>query len=283
MATYLLADSGSTKTDWCLLRKGSKPEHIRTQGINPYIQNAGEIAAMLAEEISWAKRKTVPDAVIFYGAGAAAPEKQKMLEGVLRKHFGVKKATVHSDLVAAAHALCGNNSGIVCILGTGSASCYYDGKKIKDRQPSLGYLAGDEGSGNYIGRRVLQYYAYGTFDQELRAGFELRYGKDLQAIISQLYADPYPNRYLASFVPMLVDTRGHYMVENIIEDCLNDFFHHNVLKYRQSWKLPLYFAGSVAHHFSDVIGNLCQQYELELGGIIQSPMDGLVKYYKSLL
>lgn len=282
MATILLADSGSTKTDWCLLRKGSKPVFFKTSGINPYLQGEAEIAAMLQEELPL-KKKSVPDSIQYFGAGAAAPEKQQMMERVLKQHFGVKKVQVQTDLLAAAHSLCGDKKGIVCILGTGSASCYYDGKKIKERRPSLGYIAGDEGSGNHMGKRVLQYYAYGTFDQEMKAGFELRFGKDLPAIISGLYADPYPNRYLAGFVPMLVDTRGHYMVENIIEDCLNDFFHHNVLKYRQSWSLPLYFTGSVAHFFSDVIESLCDQYELELGKITQSPMEGLVKYYKSKL
>ena len=171
----------------------------------------------------------------------------------------------------------------MCILGTGSSSCYYDGKKIKEQQPSLGYLAGDEGSGNHMGKRILQYYAYGTFDAELKTGFEMRFGNDLTAIIKKLYSEPYPNRYLAAFTPMLKDLRGHYMVENIVEDCINDFFHKSILKYRQAWKQPLHFTGSVAYMFRDVVENLCDQYELELGKIEKSPMDGLVQYYKRLL
>jgi len=283
MASYLIAESGSTKTDWCLLRKGTKPVYFKTQGINPYIQDTETIATMLREELPWGPKKHQPDAISYYGAGAHAPEKQAMLTDLLKKHFGIKKVTVQSDLMAAAQSLCGNKKGVVAILGTGSSSCYYDGKKIKEQQPSLGYIAGDEGSGNYMGKRILQYYAYGTFDTELKTGFEMRYGNDIKALITQLYRETYPNRYLASFVPLLVDMRGHYMVENIVEDCINDFFHHNILKYRQSWNQPLYFTGSVAYFFRDVVENLCSQYELELGKILQSPMEGLVKFYKEKL
>ncbi len=283
MSSYLIADSGSTKTDWCLLRKGSRPVYYKTQGINPYLQTAEAIAAMLQEELPWSAKKINPDNIRFYGAGASAAAQQRKLAGVLKKHFGAKNVKVQSDLMAASQALCGDQKGIVAILGTGSSSCYYDGKKIKEQKPSLGYIAGDEGSGNYMGKRLLQYYVYGTFDAELKTGFEMRFGKDITAIIDRLYSDPFPNRYLASFAPMLIDMRGHYMAENIIEDCINDFFHHCILKYRQSWNMPLYFTGSVAHSFKDVIVNLCNQYELELGKVEKSPMEGLVRYYKSII
>lgn len=278
--SYLVVDSGSTKTDWCLLKKNKKAQHFHTPGINPFLQNPESIASMLQEELSIDKIGNTPDAIFYYGAGAASKPKQVLMQDILRKHFGVKKVTVQSDMMAAAHALCGDNKGIVCILGTGSSSCYYDGDKIKERRPSLGYIAGDEGSGNHMGKRVLQYYSYGTFDAQLIMDFEMRFGNDLPEIINNLYHQPYPNRYLASLVSLLKDNRGHYMVENIIEDCLNDFFQTNILKYRQSWKKPLFFSGSVAYLFSDVIQHLCNQYELELGTVVQSPMDGLLSYYK---
>ncbi len=283
MPSYLIADSGSTKTDWCLLKKGKKPVRFSTQGINPYLQSKQDIEAMLRAELPWDNSKYQADKMSYFGAGAANPEKQVFLEEILVGHFGIKKTEVAGDMVAAARALCGDNKGIVCILGTGSASCYYNGNKIKEQRPSLGYIAGDEGGGNYMGKRILQYYAYGTFDTELTIGFEMRFGNDIQQIINTLYHQPNPNRYLASFVTLLKDNRGHYMVENIIEDCLNDFFHTSILKHRNSWNLPLYFSGSVAFEFRDVLENLCGQYELEIGDVIKSPMDGLMKYYKGLL
>lgn len=281
--SYLIVDSGSTKTDWCLIRKNKKPVQFTTQGINPFLQSPESIAAMLNDELPADKLGTKPDAIYYYGAGAASKPKQVLMQDILKKHFALKKVSVQSDMMAAAHSLCGDKNGIVCILGTGSSSCYYDGGKIKERRPSLGYIAGDEGSGNHMGKRVLQYYSYGTFDAQLMMDFEMRFGKDITEIVNKLYHQPYPNRYLASFVALLKENRGHYMAENIIEDCLNDFFQTNILKYRQSWKSPLYFSGSVAYLFSDVINSLCDQYELECGKIVQSPMEGLLAYYKKQL
>ena len=280
MSSLLLAESGSTKTDWCLLRPGARLVRFKTAGINPYLQTPEAISRMLTNEMAWNKARHSADAITFYGAGAGNITNQKLVQDALKDFFGIKKVGVQSDVMAAAHALCGTNKGVVCIVGTGSNSCYFDGKKIVEQQASLGYVAGDEGSGNYMGKRVLQYYAYKTFDAELRASFEMLFGNDLPQILHHIYRDPFPNRYLAGFVQLLCDNRGHFMVENIIEDCLNDFFHHHILKYRQSWKQPIHFAGSIAWGFRDVITGLCHQYELELGKIVQSPMEGLIRYYK---
>lgn len=283
MASYLIAESGSTKTDWCLLKKGKKPVYFKTTGLNPYLQSMDEINNILENELPWDSSVYSPDAVSYYGAGAGTKEKQKELKEILQKYFKVKNVEVQSDMLAAARGLCGNEKGIVCILGTGSNSCYYNGKEIKEQKISLGYIAGDEGSGNHLGKRVLQYYAYNTFDTELKLAFEQYFGNDISQILNKLYKEPFPNRYLATFVRLLIEHRGHFMVENIIEDCLNDFFHHNILKYRQSWKLPLYFTGSVAYEFQDILVSLCHQYELEVGRIEKSPIEGLLKYYKQMM
>jgi glucosamine kinase len=281
--SYLIVESGSTKTDWCLLRKNKKPAQFTTSGINPFLQSLESIAEMLKQELPVSNFKQLPERIFYYGAGAATKIKQQQISTLLKTHFGIGKVEVNGDMMAAARALCGEKKGIVCILGTGSASCYFDGKKIKERQPSLGYIAGDEGSGNHMGKRILQYYTYNTFDTELKMDFEMRFGSDLEQIIYKLYHEPYPNRLLASFVALLKENRGHYMVENIIEDCLNDFFTNAILKYRQSWRKPLYFTGSIAFNFSDIIISLCEQYELEAGKIEQSPMDGLIRFHKTLL
>jgi N-acetylglucosamine kinase-like BadF-type ATPase len=280
---YLIADSGSTKTDWCLLQKNKKPIHYTTAGINPYLEDSQSILAMLEREIPTETLKSVPDKLIYYGAGASSTAKQQQMKSILTSHFSISEIEVNGDMLAAARALCGNDKGIVSILGTGSGSCYYNGEIIKDQQPSLGYIAGDEGSGNHMGKRVLQYYTYGTFDDQLKMDFEMRFGADIKAIVHKLYHDPYPNRYLASFVVLLKENRGHYMVENIIEDCLNDFFQRSILKYRESWKLPLYFSGSVAHIFSDIIISLCHQFELQPGTIMKSPVEGLIDFHKKQL
>jgi N-acetylglucosamine kinase-like BadF-type ATPase len=182
--------------------------------------------------------------------------------------------------MGAARGLCGHRQGVVSILGTGSNSCYYDGRKIAEQIPSLGYMVGDEGSGNHMGKRVLQYYAYHTFDNELKLGFEMMFGNDLHQITHRLYKEPFPNRYLASFCQLLSNNRGHYMVENIVEDCINEFFRHHILKYRSSWKFPLHFTGSIAYEFRDVIATQCHQYELELGTIVHTPLEGLIAFHQ---
>ncbi|WP_344825194.1 BadF/BadG/BcrA/BcrD ATPase family protein [Rurimicrobium arvi] len=277
MATKLIAESGSTKTDWVLLRNGKILEQIKTDGFNPNLQSAGDIVAALQQQL---QLKHKPDEIFFYGAGVNSRITGLLVKNALKAFFHTTKISVENDILAAARGLCANKKGMVCILGTGSNACYYDGKKIREQLASLGFIAGDEGSGNHMGKRILQHYAYNTFDAELRQYFEEHFGNDLNEIITHLYKQPFPNRYLASFAPLLADNRGHFMVENIIEDCFNDFFHHHLLKYRQSWRNPIYFTGSIAYTFSDVIRNLCDQYEFELGTIEKNPMKGLIAYHK---
>lgn len=279
MASILIADSGATKTDWKLIDDKGKKHSFSTSGINPYLLSSEKIKAVLEDELKWNNTKHKADNIFFYGAGASNKAQQQKLKKILADFFKVSKIEVNHDMLAAARAACYDQKGVVCILGTGSNSCYYDGKKIKEQQRSIGYIAGDEGSGNYMGKRILQYYAYKTFDEELNASFEALFGDDFDAIIKRLYEQPFPNRYLASFVLLLRENRGHFMVENIIEDCLNDFFHAQILKYRNSWKSPIHFAGSIANEFQTTLQALCEQYELELGNIVKSPIDNLVTYH----
>jgi N-acetylglucosamine kinase-like BadF-type ATPase len=186
---------------------------------------------------------------------------------------------VQTDLMAAARAVCGNEKGIACILGTGSNSCYYNGKKIVKNSPGLGYVLGDEASGAYLGKKVLQYYLYNTFDEDLRSRFDARFVTNTVEILDNVYKKPLPNRYLASFTLFLAENRGHYMIENIIEDGLNDFFFQHLCKYAEVWKYPVSFVGSVAHGFQDVLKDLCSSYEFELGTVLKNPMEGLVNYH----
>jgi len=213
------------------------------------------------------------------GTGCADPANVKAGRKAVSKVFAEAKIEVNHDLIAAAKALCGRKKGIACILGTGSNSCYYDGKKIVKNSPGLGYVLGDEGSGAYLGKRVIQYYLYGTFDDELRGRFDLTYTTNAAEILENVYKKPLPNRYLASFAKFLAENRGHYMIENIIEDGLNDFFFNHLCKYREIWTLPVHFTGSVAFGFKDVLQQLCDSYEFEMGKVMKNPMGGLVAYH----
>ena len=274
----LIADSGATKCEWCLLHDGKKKK-IYTQGISPYFLDAAGIGQVLTRELVPLLRKVPVEAVFYYGTGCANPDNRKMVQKAIRVVFPGAVVKVTHDLMGAALGLCGNTKGVASILGTGSSSCYFDGKKIAKGSPGLGYVLGDEGSGAYLGKKVLQYYLYNTFDEELRYKFDAKYTTTAPEILENIYKRPLPNRYLASFTLFLVENRGHYMVENIIEDGLNDFFFQHLCKYRESWKLPIHFVGGVAYGFRDVVKELCGVYEFELGRIMQKPMDGLVKYH----
>ncbi len=274
----LIADCGATKAEWCLL-SNNKKKTIITQGISPYFLTTEQITELLLKELKPKLKNVEVGEVFYYGTGCANPANAKSVKKAVSKIFAGAKVEVNHDLVAAARALCGRKKGIACILGTGSNSCYYDGKKIVKNSPGLGYVLGDEGSGAYLGKRVIQYYLYGTFDDELRGRFDLNYTTNAAEILENVYKKPLPNRYLASFAKFLAENRGHYMIENIIEDGLNDFFFNHLCKYRETWTLPIHFAGSVAFGFQDVLKQLCDSYEFELGKVMKNPMDGLIEYH----
>ena len=279
MAIILIADSGSTKAEWCLL-EGKKRKTIYTQGISPYFLTTDQIQQILAVELKKKMNNVEPDEVYYYGTGCANPENVVSIKKALKKTFSSAKINVDHDLMGAAKALCGNEKGVACILGTGSNSCYYNGKKIIKNSPGLGFILGDEGSGAYLGKKVVQYYLYNTFDPDLMDRFNAKYHTTSIEILDAVYKHPLPNRYLAGFVPFLMENRGHFMIENIIEDGFNDFFFNHVYKYRESWIMPIHFIGSVAFGFKDILKDMCDSYELQLGRVLKNPMDGLVKYHK---
>lgn len=274
--TILIADSGSTKTDWCLIRNQRKTMYS-TQGINPYFMQSEEIARLLHHEL---KIRTSPDEIHFYGAGISSTDKQNSILKALKTRFESRKIQCHSDILAAARACCGTEKGIVAILGTGSNSCLYNGKKITFKTPSLGYILGDEGGGTQIGRKILQYYLHDIFDENLLIDFRKTFDSTQEEILHQLYQKPFPNRYLAHFTQFAVSHRGHFMIENILEDTLNELFMNHLLRYPGIHKTPVSFCGSVAFYFKDILINLCAQYEIPFGNIVQKPIAGLIHYHR---
>jgi glucosamine kinase len=278
MSTILIADSGATKAEWCLV-SGRKKQTLFTAGISPYFLSTDAIRELVQKEVAEGWKKVSVEKIFFYGTGCANPENAKSVKKALQTVFPAAHISVNTDLMAAARALCGSEKGIACILGTGSNSCYYNGKTIVRNSPGIGYVLGDEGSGAYLGKKVLQYYLYETFDEDLRSRFDAKYVTTPVEILDNVYKKPLPNRYLASFALFLAENRGHYMVENIIEDGLNDFFFLHLNKYNEVWKYPVNFVGSVADGFKDVIKSLCDSYQFELGKILKNPMQGLVKFH----
>ncbi|HEY6975332.1 MAG TPA: BadF/BadG/BcrA/BcrD ATPase family protein [Chitinophagaceae bacterium] len=278
MPVKLIADSGSTKCEWCLV-SDNKKKRIITQGISPYFLSEEQVLNILQKELTGKIKNAEVDEVFYYGTGLGSEENAKFIKRILKKIFPAAMVETKIDLLAAARAVCGHNKGIACILGTGSNSCYYDGKKIVKNSPGLGYVLGDEGSGAYLGKKVIQYFLYNTFDEELMLHFKKQFNTNIHEILEHVYTKPQPNRYLASFTIFLAENRGHYMVENIIEDGLNDFFFTHLNKYGESWLYPISFVGSVAYGFRDVLKTLCDTYELDMGKVLKQPMDGLIEYH----
>ena len=279
MAVKLIADSGSTKTEWCLL-EGKKKINVNTQGISPYFLTGSQVKEIIITELLPKLKKTVPAEIYFYGTGCSNPGNVKMIRQAIQAVFPKAMVKVDHDLTGAAKALCGNEKGIACILGTGSNSCYFNGKKIVKNSPGLGYVLGDEGSGTYLGRKVLQYYLYNTFDPDLMDRFNAKYQTNITEILDHVYKKPLPHRYLAGFAGFLAENRGHFMIENILEDGFNDFFFNHIYKYRESWTLPIHFVGSIAYGFRDILKEMCLSYELQLGKVLKNPMEGLIKYHQ---
>lgn len=275
----LIADSGATKCEWCVVDKGKIKKTVFTLGISPYFLNGSQIEELVRRDLVPEIHKFNIDSIYYYGTGCKALENRKMIQKALARVFPGKSIEVEIDLLGAARAVCLDQKGIACILGTGCNSCYFNGKKIVKNSPGLGYVLGDEGSGAYLGKKVIQYYLYKTFDEELKYRFEEKYKLTEADILDRVYKQPLPNRFLATFALFLAENRGHYMIENIIEDGINDFFFQHVIKYNESWKLPVHFVGGVAFGFRDVILELCHSYELEPGNILQHPMQGLIKYH----
>ena len=281
---YLIADSGSTKTDWCLCMDNSSEIIIQTQGINPYHQTEEAIELVLAEELlphlhSNVKSNSEDNSrVIFYGAGCANEAACNRVGAAIRKVLSVNDIGIYSDLLGAARAICGHEEGIACVLGTGSNSCLYDGKEIIANVPPLGYILGDEGSSAVLGRRLVGDCLKNQLPESVRNEFLSEYGLTQELILERVYRQPLANRFLASLTPFLSKHREVPEVHTLLVESFVDFFVRNVKQYRRPW-LPIHFVGSIANVFKAELKEAAESLGMELGCILKSPMEGLVKYH----
>ncbi|WP_126974452.1 N-acetylglucosamine kinase [Gynurincola endophyticus] len=279
----LIADSGATKTAWTVLENG-RNETFFSQGIAPYLMSQEQIESILTTELLPSIKKTHFDAIYYYGTGCKNPNNAALVHQALTAVFNTTPVVeVSHDMMAAAKATCQNEAGIACILGTGSNSAYFDGTDIVHNRSGIGFILGDEGSGAYLGKKVIQYYLYETFDVELKEKFDQKYQTNPAEILENVYKKPLPNRYLADFTKFLAENRNHFMIENIIEDGLNDFFFTHLCRYEQSESVPIHFVGGVAAGFSDVLESLCSDYGFQPGKILNNPMTGLIEYHQSAM
>lgn len=281
---YLIADSGSTKTDWCLCNQGTVLQSIQTQGINPYHQSEEAIEIVLRDELlpQLNFQKGTQLSITFYGSGCANETACNRIKEALHKVVGTTDITVHSDLLGAARALCGHEEGIACVLGTGSNSCLYNGKEIIANTPPLGYILGDEGSSAVLGRHLVGNCLKNQLPEALRDEFLAEYELTQEIILEKVYRQPLANRFLASLTPFLSKHREVSEIHQLLVDSFTDFFVRNVKQYRRPW-LPIHFVGSIANVFSSELKEAAESLGMELGTIMRSPMEGLIKYHCSSL
>ena len=275
----LIADCGSTKTDWALCNGDDIIARARTQGLNPTHQESEEIFEILSAELPYDIITHTPRKIYFYGAGCAYDTANNRMRQALKGIFSTKEIHINSDLLAAARALCKHEEGIACILGTGSNSCLFDGEKIVENTPSLGYILGDEGSGAHLGRQLLSDCLKRQLPQPVREKFFQQYNLDIATILEKTYHSPLPNRWLASFTPFLSENRNVPEIKVMLKKCFKQFFQRNTMVYRRSW-LPIHIIGNVGLNFSEEIKETAESLGLSIGNIVESPINGLIEYHK---
>ncbi len=278
--SILIADSGSTKTDWVLSDNNNIIIQFQTIGFNPYFQSSEDIyneiknvlIPVLHDQLHNIKQ------ISYYGAGCSTPEKMQVVKQGLYLAFGNILSEVNHDLLAAARALCGKEKGIACILGTGSNSCLYDGENVIENIPSVGYLFGDHGSGATIGRTFIQHYFDGKLPVHLRTAFE-NAGYHREIILENVYKKPMPSKYLASIVKFLSDFSNDSYVNDLIKACFLDFFDAQVSKYTNAKNLPVNSVGSIGYYYKHLLAQAAAEKGFTIGNVIKSPIDGLIKYH----
>lgn len=282
----LIADSGSTKTDWCVLSTSdSVLSTFTTQGLNPYHQSPDLISATLGEVRARVEACRPYDSgdlrVFFYGSGVRPEQEAPMVALLLKSLPEAACVEAHSDMLGAARALCGRKKGIASILGTGANSCLYDGEQIVQNTPALGYIIGDEGSGAVLGKRFIHDLYGGRLSDELKADFETETGLSLPVIIDRVYRQPMANRFLGSFCEYIHNHVHMAAVHNLVVDNFCAFLTCHIAPYGRR-ELPVSCVGSVAWYFKDELHEAARLEGFKLGTILQSPMQGLIQYHTKL-
>lgn len=274
----LIADSGATKTDWCLARDGEILQRFSGNGISPVYQSEEEIAMEISGQVRTHLNEHEIHSIHFYGSGCV-PGKTTLVENALYQSFPIEEIHVYSDLIAAAHSLCSHEAGIACILGTGSNSCQWNGSEITAQISPLGFILGDEGSGAALGRQLVG----DALKNQLTPGLKEKLLEEQQLtpslIIDKVYRQPFPSRFLASLAPFLLNNIGDDSIRKIVNRSFTDFFERNVMQYDYMHH-KVHFVGSVAWHFASILREVAATKGIAIRKIEQSPMPRLIDYYK---
>jgi N-acetylglucosamine kinase-like BadF-type ATPase len=276
----IIADGGSTKTNWCLVTDEGKKVYFNTEGYNPYFSSTAYIIQSLNENLPTDLDKDSITEVNYYGAGCSTAEKRKVVEDAMAAVFTKSKINIGHDLLAAARALLGTNEGFAAILGTGTNTCIYDGKNILQNIDSGAYILGDEGSGCYIGKKLLVDYLRGYMPEAVRQNFWDTFHLTPDDVNEQVYTKPLANRFCAGFSKFVYDSNVHIEYSrNLVRTSFEDFFRNLVTHYPNYQKYTFNCIGSVGYNFRNVLEEVATENGMAIGNIIRSPIDNLVKYH----
>lgn len=278
----LIADSGTSKTDWRVIHQDGKISQYRGVGFNPYYMTAEEMAVQMRHDFLVNLKDEIEE-IFYYGAGCAAPDRKAEVTHALRSIFSTAKIHVDHDLSAAARATCGHHAGIACILGTGSNSCDYDGKNILATRPAAGYILGDEGGGCYVGRKFLMDFIHEEMPVKIREAAIERFQITQNIIQDHVYRQPFPSRYMASFCRFITENKTHPYCYGLFYNSFKDFFAKHVCKYPNFQEKPVNFVGSIAYYNSDILRKAAADTGIHVNLIIESPIAGLTLYHQELL
>ncbi|WP_347174833.1 N-acetylglucosamine kinase [Polaribacter uvawellassae] len=277
----LIADGGSTKVDWIALNANRKEVfRVKSLGLNPAVVSENELQKRILAASELITVKEQISEIHFYGAGCGTPIPVKILKDILESIFIKAKVVVAEDMLAAVYATSGEKPAIVCILGTGSNSCFFDGENLEMKTASLGYTIMDEASGNYFGKILLRDFYYETMPKTIATKFKNEFNLDVDTVKFNLYRQENPNMYLAGFAKFMFEYKDEKYIRKIIKKGFKTFFKYRILPLKKPSETQIYFIGSIAFYFRDILEVVANKYGLKITGIIQRPIDNLVKYHK---
>ncbi|WP_020402511.1 hypothetical protein [Gracilimonas tropica] len=275
----LIADSGSTKTEWILVNEKGEKKDFYSEGMNPYFMSKEDMKKNIAAHVADPLAGEEVDKIFFYGSGCGSPKGKETVEQAISAHFPNAKICVETDLLAAAKACFMNSPGLACILGTGSNSCLYDGTKITHKIPSLGFTLGDEGSGGYFGKKIIRSYFYNIMPKDLRKVLEQRHDMNLDHILENVYKKPNANRFVASFSQLLGDHADHPFIREIVKKGFEDFADKQLAYFSGIKGANVGFVGSIAAVHKETLEQVLNERELNLSIIVRKPIERLVEYH----
>lgn len=273
----LVADSGSSKTDW-MAYSPEKTYSFNTQGINPYFANAQDVFRILSKHKEMATIADQVKEVYFFGAGCLNPDKHEIVSNGLSSFFKNAFISVDHDLMGSAYATCGDKKGLACILGTGSNIAYYDGETVYSGNHGLGYILGDEGSGTYFGKKMLISYLHKTMPADLREAFDEEFKITKDIVVENIYQKPFPNSYLATFSRFMIHHKQHPFIQKTLKDGFQEFIDTNVKDYKNYKTLECNFVGSISYYYQDELRAVFAENNLKIGKTLQKPIEGIFEY-----